>query len=403
MPADVLWLVLVVLALLAVLANALSLFQGAFLRGRVRRAMRTTYGAYLPRVAILLPVRGLDEGFDANLRAILSQTYPTYRIVVIADDPADPALEAVRGVARELPQVPMAELVSDPAGPGGKVNALRTGLGQLTPDDEVVVFADADIRPATDWLRQLVQPLADLTVGVATGFRWYVPPRPTFWSLVRAEWNGVSANVLFDPRRAFAWGGSSAVRTEILPALRLEDRWREVLSDDLVLTQAVRSSGRRIAYVPMALVPTFEGCDRQACLEWCFRQMMMATLYQPHLRKYAARAFAVFNGAAVLGVVSLDLAAFVSISFLLPAALLLVTVPATAAKASIRRRALFLGAPSVAEAWHVPSWRTFLASLAVPWIMAAGLIRTRRMTRILWRGRKYDVSDPYRIRLLPEG
>src|SRR5207247_1848414 len=156
---------------------------------------------------------------------------------------------------------------------------------------------------------------------------WYVPPRPTFWSLVRTEWNAVSANVLFDPRRAFAWGGSCAVRRDHLPVLRLEDRWREVLSDDLVLSQAVRDAGLKIAYAPAALVP------------------------------------------AVV-------------------------------KAFVRRRALFSAAPSVATAWKVPPWRVAFAALAVPWVMAWGLVRTRRPTSVRWRGHVYDVRDPQRIRLL---
>src|SRR5207245_9938612 len=161
----------------------------------------------------------------------------------------------------------------------GKVNALRSALAHLRPVDEVVAFADSDIRPARDWLRHLVQPLADSTVGVATGFRWYIPPRPTFWSLVRAEWNAVSANVLFDPRRSFAWGGSSAVRAEHLPQLRLEDRWRGVLSDDLVLTQAVRDAGLRIAYAPPALVPPFDVADRSACLDLSLPLLALPTRY----------------------------------------------------------------------------------------------------------------------------
>ena len=269
----------------------------------------------------------------------------------------------------------------------------------LRPEDEVVVFADSDIRPAPDWLRQLVQPLADSTVGVATGFRWYLPPRPTFWSLVRAEWNAVSANVLFDPRRSFAWGGSCAIRKDLLVPLRLEDRWHDVLSDDLILTQAVREAGLKIAYVPAALVPTFEGADRATCTEWCFRQMTMATLYLPIVRRYATAAFAVFNGSILFGIVCLALAVW-NVAFLIPAAIFLAPLPVSIAKASLRRRALFSAAPSVAAAWNVPAWRTAIAAIAVPWVMTAGLLRTRRPTTIRWRGHTYDVSDPHHIRLL---
>ena len=399
MALDLLWIALTLLAVLAFLASVASIVQGIRLRGGVRRAVRLALGAFLPSVAVILPVRGLDTGFDENVRALLSQVYPRYRILVVADDSMDPALLRIQTIARESPRVAVATILSDASPLRGKVNALRSALAHLRPEDEVVVFADSDIRPAPDWLRQLVQPLADSTVGVATGFRWYLPPRPTFWSLVRAEWNAVSANVLFDPRRSFAWGGSCAVRKDLLVPLRLEDRWHDVLSDDLILTQAVREAGLKIAYVPAALVPTFEGADRATCTEWCFRQMTMATLYLPIVRRYATAAFAVFNGSILFGIACLALAVW-NVAYLIPAAIFLAPLPVSIAKASLRRRALFSAAPSVAAAWNVPAWRMAIAAIAVPWVMTAGLLRTRRPTTIRWRGHTYDVSDPHHVRLL---
>src|SRR6059036_2828384 len=317
---DVIWIGLTVLAVLAFLASVASLVQGIRLRGGVRRGMRLALGAFLPSIVLILPVRGLDEGFGENVRALLSQAYPRYRLLVVADDSSDPAAARIETIARDFPRVPATKILADANPLGGKVNALRSALGHLVPEDEVAVFADSDIRPARDWLRQLVQPLADSTVGAATGFRWYVPPRPTFWSLVRAEWNAVSANVLFDPRRSFAWGGSCAVRRDRLPTLRLGERWRGVLSDDLVLTQSVREAGLQIAYVPTALVATFEGATRGMCLEWCERQITMATLYLPIVRRYATAAFAVFNGSILFGIVCLALAVWI-VAYLIPAAI----------------------------------------------------------------------------------
>ena len=397
---DVLWFVLTFLAGLAVLANLASLLQGIRLQHGVRRGLRTAFGAYRPRIALFLPVRGVDLGFDENVEALLSQAYPHYRLVVIADEPDDPGLSRLRRISGAHPHVPVEYLESDPHGMGGKVNALRTALAHLTPADEVVVFADADIRPHGDWLRQLVQPLADTSVGASTGFRWYVPPRAGFWSLVRSEWNAVSANVLFDARRNYTWGGSSAVRAADLTRLRLEERWRGVLSDDLVLTDAVRREGLAIEYAPAALVPTLEDADRRTCVDWCLRQMMMATLYLPVVRRYAAAAFAVFDGSIVLGVVSLILAPLLSWTYLVPAGLFLLTLPATVAKASFRRHAFFSASPAVAGRWPKAAGRTVIAALAVPWLMLYGLVRTRHRTTVTWRGRTYDVRDPKGVRLM---
>lgn len=400
---EILWAVLLVLALLSLLANVASLVQGVRLRARVRAGLRLGFGAYAPRTVVVLPVRGVDEGLRENLAAILGQAYPAFRVLVVADDLSDPAVAVVREASSSVPQVRVDVTLADPGWMGGKVNALRTALDRLEPEDEAIVFADADIRPSRDWIHQLLQPLADPSVGASTGFRWYVPPRPGSWALVRAEWNAVSANVLFDPRRSFAWGGSCAVRREDLPRLRLGERWRSVLSDDLVLTRAVREAGLRIEYAPAALVATHEGGDRATCLEWCLRQMTMASLYLPVVRTYAATAFAIFDGAIVLGVAALALGAVVSWTFLVPAALFLVTVPSSLAKAFLRRRALFLGSKQVAAAWRVPALRSAGAVLAVPWVMAYGLLRTRRLEVVRWRGRAYDVRDPERVRLLSPG
>ncbi len=393
-------IILVALGALAVLANVASLYQGFTLRRGVRVGLRMAFGAYLPRAVVLLPVRGTDDGFHENLRALLAQDYPRYRLMVLADTPDDPAALRITDLAGRDSRVPLELVLSDPSGMGGKVNALRTALSHLSSEDEVVVFADADIRPGRDWLRQLVQPLADVTVGASTGFRWYTPPEPGFWSLVRSEWNAVSANVLFDARRNYTWGGSSAVRREHLPRLRLEERWRQVLSDDLIVTEAVREAGLRIVYAPAALVATVEDADRASCLEWCARQMTMATLYLPVVRRYAAAAFAVFDGSIVLGIPCLAAGLLVSWSFLVPAALFLVTLPATVAKASLRRRALFSAAPHVASLWHVSALRSSLAALAVPWVMLWGLAYTRHPQVVRWRGRAYDVRDPRSVRLM---
>ncbi|MCI4371385.1 MAG: glycosyltransferase family 2 protein [Thermoplasmata archaeon] len=402
MAFDFLWTGLTVLAALAFLVSAASLAQGVRLRVLVRRAMRMAFGAFLPSVVLVLPVRGLDEGFDANVRALLSQEYPRYRVMLVADAASDPAAGRAQELAAAFPRARVTVVISDPSSLPGKVNALRSALAHLVQNDEVVVFADSDIRPASDWLRQLVQPLADSTVGVATGFRWYVPPTPTLWSLIRAEWNGVSANVLFDPKRTFAWGGSCAVRRDTLPWLRLEERWRGVLSDDLVLTQAVREAGLRIAYAPAALVGTHEGADRATCIEWCLRQMSMATLYLPIVRRYAAAAFAVFDGSILFGLACLAMAIALGPAYLIPAALFLAPLPTAIVKAALRRRALFSTAPAVGAAWNVPAWRAAAAALVVPWLMGWGLVRTRGTTTIRWRGRTYDVRDPQNVRFREE-
>src|SRR5439155_15741964 len=61
---DLLWLFLTILGILGLIPNGMSLVQGFRLRGNVRRGMRLAFGGFLPPAVVILPVRGIDPGFD---------------------------------------------------------------------------------------------------------------------------------------------------------------------------------------------------------------------------------------------------------------------------------------------------------------------------------------------------
>src|SRR5256885_12755979 len=107
LATDLLWLVLTILAILGLIPNVMSLAQGSRLRGHVRRGMRLAFGGFLPPAVVILPVRGIDPGFDENVRAILRQSYPNYRLLVVSDDSAGPAADKLRTVAGEGPRRPV--------------------------------------------------------------------------------------------------------------------------------------------------------------------------------------------------------------------------------------------------------------------------------------------------------
>ncbi|HBL44173.1 MAG TPA: glycosyl transferase, partial [Planctomycetaceae bacterium] len=58
---------------------------------------------------------------------------------------------------------------------GLKNQSLLQGLSEVSEDVDVVAWLDADVVPHRTWLRDLVQPLQDESVGVASGIRWYAP------------------------------------------------------------------------------------------------------------------------------------------------------------------------------------------------------------------------------------
>jgi cellulose synthase/poly-beta-1,6-N-acetylglucosamine synthase-like glycosyltransferase len=148
---------------------------------------------------------------------------------------------------------------------------------------EALVFADIDAAPSPDWLRSLVEPLADPRTTVSTGFRLYLPGRG-FASQLRAAWDTSIATLLGDHDHNFAWGGSMAIRTADFRRLGIAERyWANTVSDDYAMTRAVREAGGRIEFTPRCLVASREESSFGDFLRWANRQIIITRVYSAPL------------------------------------------------------------------------------------------------------------------------
>jgi cellulose synthase/poly-beta-1,6-N-acetylglucosamine synthase-like glycosyltransferase len=238
----------------------------------------------------------LDQGLNENLRALRDQDYPEYELLFVVDDEADAAVPVIRSVSTD------AELIIAPqaSGTSQKVENLREAVLHVSPRSRVLVFADSDARPGKDWLRHLVAPLADETVGVATGYRWFVSPDPTFASELRSVWNASIASSLGPgDNNQFCWGGAMAIRREVFDRLGVRDKWKGTVSDDFVLARVVRDAGLAIRFVPQALTASLENCTLPETLEFTTRQMKLTRVYSPALWKMSYFGSGLFNAVMI--------------------------------------------------------------------------------------------------------
>lgn len=250
---------------------------------------------YAPFATIIAPCKGLDEELAENLSALVAQDYPLFEVIFVVDDENDPAVSVIENL---LP-CDLSPSASGPVYPGHsvklvvagkstesgqKVENLRAAVLQADEHSEVFVFVDSDVRPANGWLRDLVAPLADETVGAATGYRWFISEHSSFASELRSAWNASIASAL-GPNTAnnFCWGGSTAIRREIFERVEMRKRWRGTLSDDFAVTRVLNESGLPIKFVPQALTPSFENCTFRECLEFTTRQIKITRVYMPQL------------------------------------------------------------------------------------------------------------------------
>lgn len=209
-----------------------------------------------PKVTLLKPLCGLEDGLEEALATFLAQeTSSPVRFVFGVADAADPALELARRVARHFPDREV-HFVADPArhGPNPKVgnliNMAKVGL------DEVVAISDSDIALDTGHLQRAIDALAAPGVGAVTALYRGRPGRAPdrirafgawfldYWFLPMAVLHARLAPL------SVTYGPLTLVRRDVLEKAGGLEALADHLSDDAELGKRVRAAGYSVAFTP---------------------------------------------------------------------------------------------------------------------------------------------------------
>lgn len=376
-------------AALAIWIGIKSLLGGVRYAKYVRQATSRPLPEFYPFVSVIAPTRGFEHGFKENVQPLITQNYPDYEVLFVFDAPEDPSLEVVRGLGAKT-------VISGPAtGTGQKVHNLIVGVGEIDPRCEVIVFVDTDARPTADWLRQLVAPLADETLGASTGYRWFVPERGGLASRLRGVWNASVASALgTDTTKNFCWGGSTAIRRSTFEELRVAEHWRGTVSDDFTITRVLKDAKLPIHFTPRCLVPSVGDCGWHELVEFTTRQIKITRVYAQNLWVALLLGSSLFAIAFFGGIGLLAMRVLRGQSWWLLLSCLIVIFALGAAKGFIRWRAV-----SIPLASYRAAVRRDLAAHVFLWPFASLLylyntIAAAFSRRITWRGITYNLPSP---------
>ncbi len=333
----------------------------------------------LPPATVIVPVKGEDDGLRENLAALASLDYPDYELIVSAQCAAD----IPPGVLPARAKIVLAH--SEDPQTAEKIRNLQAAVRAARRSSEVLAFADSDGRPSAGWLRALATPLAESGVGAATGFRWFTPEPPSFWTLMRGVWDAVAIGRLGPGDNPFVWGGAMAIRREVYADARVSEFWKNTVSDDYALAAAVHAAGLTIAYAPGALVPSHENITGGRFFSWMRRQMMLTRRYAPALWWAALAAHVFYCGGMTASVVAAiegnRLAEWALLAQLSPGML-----------KGLNRASLAKAALPEYEAWFKRhQWVHAMWIPLATWLWLIALLSSAFGKTILWRGRKYSL------------
>jgi hypothetical protein len=241
-------------------------------RGRLRAA---------GRALVVAPCKGSDVGLLDNLRALLRQDYEDYEVTFVVESEDDEACAVIRWAMAEHAHVATRLIVAGEATESGqKVHNLRAATAELPDAIDFIAFVDSDARPRPEWLRALVARIGG-EYGAATGYRWFVPERPTVPNLLLSSINGGLMTLLGRRSHHLIWGGSWAMRRDRFDELGLRQAWRGTLSDDLMASRVMREANLPTRFEPVAIVPSPLDVTWGRLFEFVRRQYVVARFYTP--------------------------------------------------------------------------------------------------------------------------
>jgi cellulose synthase/poly-beta-1,6-N-acetylglucosamine synthase-like glycosyltransferase len=384
------------------LAAVLVFFSWKSLTGgiaylRFFRLKSRSDAAYAPFASVFVPCRGPEADLEANLAPLLTQDYPGYEVIFIVDAETDGAFPVIERLATD-PRVKI--VIAGPAtDESQKVHNLRTAVKSASGNSQVFVFADSDIRPKSDWLTSLTAPLADESVGAATGYRWFFSERFSIAAELRSAWNASIASALGANRKTnFCWGGSTAVRRSTFDALDMETRWRGTLADDFAMTRAMNGAGLGIEFVPQALSASIGNCTFSELLEFTTRQMKITRVYAPHLWKLS------FIGSGLFSIVILWAIALVVGSAghdrTIAAGVLGLVAVFSIGKTWLRIIAVRGALPG--HRWAGQFFVQTIFWFIPPFIFLYNSVMAAVSREIVWRGIRYELRSPTETRVFKD-
>ena len=249
-----------------------------------RRERKTKRPRYAPKAAIIAPHYGWDDQIEDSVKLLLSQDYEGEHEVffvthAVGESDHDSSYSHLGRLAEEHSRVRvlLAPNVIDNSLPRSqKVQNLITAIAELPHDVEIIAFVDADVTVREDWLRLLVEPLQDRRIGATVGARFYYPHTLNLPSLVEAIWVNFQIGVQGDHPLTMVWGGSNAIRRELISDANVLQRWENATIEDHNLTHAVRDSKLKVHFVPDCVVITYTvNRTWRQVLEFTNRQMIM--------------------------------------------------------------------------------------------------------------------------------
>jgi Glycosyltransferases, probably involved in cell wall biogenesis len=390
------------LALAQILVGLYLVYQAVRWLGYARRRNATDPGFYSPRTAVLCPCKGVEPGLERNLTALCEFDHQNYEVFFALASESDPAASIVKRVVAGSRGKAHLIFAGAPEECAEKINNLRAAIEQLSPDFEILVFADSDGRPGRSWLRKLTGPLTDSRVGATSTMRWLIANNNELATLLLAAWNAPIVTMLNENTlRNFCWGGGTAIRRSVFDESAVLEEWSHSVSDDYSMTNALQRRNLPIVFLPECLTASYVETDFAGLMEFTNRQILITRVYSPKMWMVAGLTHLLFSATILLGILVSMKNSFTGHPAMQFAALTFLPLLLAAIRGAIRVTAAQEMLSSMKSQIQQQAWIHLLLGVWIPYLYAANFIASACTRIIRWRGIRYELISPHQTKILP--
>lgn len=245
-----------------------------------------------PPVSILKPVEGADAETRLAFESFCRLDYPgevELLVGTIRED--DPIVPVVRRLQADHPDKRIELVFADLLGANRKTSIMRRLVAEASTD--LLIFSDADVRVASDYLSWIVPPLVRDEVGTVTFLPRGIDLRTIGAKLIALHYDFVYLPqwmaALATTGIEWAIGHTMAQRREVLNAYGGFDAFLDALADDYELGHRSVQLGKRVE-VPPYLLETY--MPQESFGAACRRlQRWMRTIRRARPRSFAGVIF----------------------------------------------------------------------------------------------------------------
>lgn len=337
-------------------------------------------------VSVIIPYKGLEYELEENIKAVLNQDYKNYEVIFVVDNFKDPSYKVLKKFLRNkrIRLLKQKKIKTCSHKVASQITAVEKARG------DILLFADSDIRPGKNWIKDLITPLQDKQNGVSVVYVLNIPLNNSWTTCLGSMWFRIGLGSMFG-KHSFVMGGSFAMTKDVFNKLDIKKKWQTAISDDMTITHFVRGAGLKIYFALKAVPVCFLKTNWKELKDWTNRQMFFIRHFDFLTWKRAFIIYGFFNLIPLSGFISIILG-FVDFRFFILGIMLLVTQIFNIIRNYFRDRIFEQILPQYKQIFDKYRMKCFLTDFLVKFVVMYNLFKTRNMNSIIWKGKEYQVK-----------